>query len=144
MTVIDEEPCKGHGTTCKFCKKPITIYVSTSYDALADPNKLIPLAACNTCADLRTERRSIEHKIKTICTLRSRDKKLAQAKEGPHRAALEKLLKQYAHLIARWYGMSGMCWDDAAVDDIMYQPEAWHKNLQTLWKMFAENNKART
>jgi hypothetical protein len=132
-----------HATNCKFCKNPITLDVDDEYDAIGDPLKLLPLAACNRCADLRVERRSLERKVNFICMMRHLDPKIRESRMDHHRQMLESLLKQYANMIARWHGMSGMCWDDAALDDIMERPDLWNKNLQTLWKMFAENSKAR-
>jgi hypothetical protein len=133
-----------HATNCKFCKLPITIEIDDDYAALGDTFKLLPLSACNRCADLRVERRSVENKVAFICMMRHRDPKARENKKEQHREMLERLLKQYANMIARWNGMSGMCWDDAALDDIIERPGSWNKNLQTLWKMFAENNKAGT
>ena len=58
-----------HATHCKFCKSPITIEIDDEYSKLGDPFKLIGMASCNRCADLRTERRCLEGKIKRVCMI---------------------------------------------------------------------------
>jgi hypothetical protein len=124
------------GASCKFCKKPITLTIDDSYNAVSDPMKLIPLASCNRCSDLRVERRVLEKKIEFICMMRHLDKKLALSKFAEHRAALEKLCQQYANMIARWHNKEGMAWDDACLDQIMEQPKQWSDVVSRLWKMF--------
>lgn len=133
----DIGPTVEIGTTCKFCKKPITLKIAKSYSELGDPQKLIPMAACNSCADLRVERRSLEAKVKFICMMRKTEgKKESDSQQQERREALEKLLKQYAHLVARWHFMEGMAWDDAALDTVMEKPGQWFDVLATLWKTF--------
>lgn len=143
MSIPNDGPFHQVGTTCKFCRKPITISISDSYDYLADPHKLIPLAACNQCADLRVERRSIESKVKFICKMRQLDNNRAIKGADRDRVALEKLLKQYANMIARWHFMQGMTWDDAALDLIMDKPAHWFDILGTLWRIFKDANPER-
>ena len=131
------------GTNCKFCKKPIVVETDDEYSTMGDPLKILSLAACNRCADLRIERRKLESSVKTICTMRQMDKRIAGDRFKEHQAALEALLKGYANMIARWHLMSGMSWDDKAVAVIMEHPEAWPDVLATLWRVFRDANKGR-
>ena len=129
-----------HGTTCKFCQKPITVEIDDTYAALGDPLKLLGLACCDRCADLRVEHRKLEANIMHLCRIRELDPKVAKAREQSHRSTLEKLLKQYANMIARFHFMEGMSWDDASLELIMDKPEAWSSVLKELWKMFKDCN----
>lgn len=143
MSIPNDGPFHQVGTTCQFCKKPITLEIADSYDEVSDPHKLIPLACCNHCADIRVERRSLEAKIKFICKMRLLDSSRATKAYEKDRSALEKLLKQYAHLIARWHFMDGMSWDEAALDLIMDKPAHWFDILGTLWRIFKDANPER-
>lgn len=133
-----------HGTNCKFCQNPITVEIDDAYANLGDPFKLIKIACCDRCADLRVERRMLEDKVRKVCRVRELDPKLAKTREQSHRSTLEKLLKQYSNMIARWHYLSGMCWDDRATETIMDHPEAWNSVLATLWKIFKDANPARS
>jgi hypothetical protein len=128
-----------YGTTCKFCLNPITIDIDDDYAALGDPYKLLPMACCNRCADIRVERRQLEDKIKFVCKMRELDPKLAVQRREKDRATLERLLKKYSNLIARWHFKEGMCWDDAVLETIMETPKQWFDVLGKLWKMFRES-----
>ena len=39
--------------TCKICGRAITLKIDPNYNALSDPSRLIPLATCDSCFDLR-------------------------------------------------------------------------------------------
>lgn len=135
----------NHATNCKFCKKPITIEIDESYAELGDPYKLIQMASCNSCADIRAERRSLEAKIKYTCGMRvASKKKTSETETSKARTLLEKLLKQYANMIARFHFMQGMSWDDECLEAIMEHPENWSEILSRLWKMFRDSNPEHT
>lgn len=134
----------NHGTTCKFCKKPITIEIDDDYTSLGDRFKIFVLATCNRCADLRVERRNIECKVKiTAMMLVVAGNHRTPELDSKCRNVFEDLLKKYANLIARWHYLSGMSWDDEAVRLAMDKPEHWSKVLAMLWKIFADANKNR-
>ena len=140
----DDGPYTKHGTTCKFCRKPITVEIAVSYAEIGDPLKIIPLAACDRCSDLREERRKLESKIRVVSMTYaamggSKSKEIASRYMG----IFEKVLMDYANMIARWHFMDGKCWDDVAVQTIMEHPEAWPKVVQTLWVIFKDANKSR-
>ena len=134
----------NHATTCKYCRKPITVEIDDAYADLGDPHKLIPMAACNRCADIRVERRVLEAKVKFACMmLHFGRKKFSETKVHDTRVVLERLLKQYANMIARWHFLEGMSWDDEALNLIMDKPDAWASVLKELWKMFTACNPER-
>lgn len=132
-----------HATNCKFCRKPITIEIDDSYAELGDPHKLIPMAACNSCADIRVERRVLESKIKYSCMNRLSTKRPSEEYLNKFRNLMEKLMKDYASMIARFHFMSGMSWDDECLEAIMEHPENWNEVLSRLWKMFRDSNPER-
>jgi hypothetical protein len=141
---LSDGPYTQHATHCKFCHKPITLEVSESYDTIGDKLKLFPAAACNPCADIRVDRRQLEAKIsRAAMTLAGAGPKATVEFRGRFHAILEKLLQDYAKLIARWHHLSGMSWDDAALDTIMDHPTHWPQILQTLWTIFQDSNPSR-
>jgi hypothetical protein len=134
----------NHATNCKFCKKPITIEIDDAYAALGDPQKLLPISTCDRCADLRVERRCVEDRVKTAAlTLANAKGHARQEMQSRFSGIFERLLHDYARLIARWHYLQGESWDDAALETILIHPEAWHSVLETLWKVFKDANKER-
>ena len=135
--MIDGELCDPRDATCKFCHKPLTIWVSVTYEK--DPNKLLPMATCNRCSDLRTERRGLEAKIKYICMMRAFPKQRPSDVETQKaRGLLTKLTRDYANMIARWNGADGMAWDEECVNLLIDKPVHWPEVLGVLWKMFRD------
>lgn len=127
-----------HATTCKFCKNPITVTIDDDYAELGDPLKLLGLAACNTCADLRVERRGLERKIAFACNQVLRAGKMDDDERAEHAKGLSELLQEYAKMIARWHGKEGSCWDEAIVDAILSNPIKWGEVLGRLWTMYRQ------
>lgn len=128
-----------YATHCKFCKKPITIQIDDSYDALGDPLKILPLAACNACADLRVLRRNLEKTIATICNrLIFSSGKADAAVLQKSRTALTHWTKEYAKMVAQFHGTDGSCWDEAIVETILESPNQWGEVLGRLWTMYRQ------
>lgn len=67
----------------------------------------------------------------------------SQRDRGKAHQVAETLLKDYAHMIARWHFLEGMTWDDECVDLILDKPEHWADILTQLWKLFTEANPER-
>jgi hypothetical protein len=122
------------GTNCKFCKRPISVEIADDYAAMGDPHKLIPMAACNPCADNRVEKRRIEKRVQYV----ARTVELAGTRDAQTNARppLIKLTQDYARLIARWHGRDGMAWDQECVELILDKPREWGAVLSGLWKLF--------
>ena len=138
-------PYVRHGTTCKFCKNPITIEVAVSYAALGDPHGIIPMAACDRCADLHEERRILEDRVRIAAMTLNNIKGVESRKEANVRytGIFEKLLHDYAKMIARWHYLQGESWDQEAVAMIIEHPEAWPSVLRTFWAVFRDANAKR-
>lgn len=130
-------------TNCKFCKKPITLTIDDNYDAIGDPLKLLPLASCNHCADLRVARRSLEKKLSVICNeMIFSSKKADAASKERSRTALTHWTKEYSKLIARWNNSEGMLWDEEVVNQMLEHPETCNEVLSRLWTMFNQWHRA--
>lgn len=127
----------NHALNCKFCHRPITVQIDDSYSELGDPFKILSLACCNRCSDLRVERRRLSEKISRICRKVSIHKS-SEAQEE-YREILVKLTQRYANLIAKFHDKDGMCWDDAIVESLMDNPEQWPSILSQMWKSFQQS-----
>lgn len=127
---------KQIATNCKFCKAPITLEIDDSYDPVSDPNKLIPLAACNPCADIRVRRRILETKIGKAC----RALQLLSPGDKEDREELSKILEKltqgYAKMICKWHGYEGMVWEECCVAEIVSKPDHWGEALGRMWQAF--------
>lgn len=128
-----------HPTQCKFCRKPLVLEIDDQYPADLDPLNLIPLAACNHCADIRVERKRLERKINRVCSLFANCSiTKRESKEQEIRSILEKLTKDYATLVAKCHNMSGMAWDEEFVNILIDKPEQWASVLTHCWKTFKQ------
>ena len=141
---LSNGPYTKFSTECKFCKKPITIEISQSYFGLNDPFKLLPLASCNKCSDLRVERIGIENSVKRVAMIlhlagRNRSSEMVSRS----RDSFIKLTQKYANLIARWNGMDGGAWDVEGVELLLDKPDHWSKILGEFWKMFTDSQRHR-
>lgn len=128
-----------HALHCKFCKKPIIVEVDDSYSELGDPMKLLPMASCDRCADLRIKRRQIEGKIKAaVMVIIQAQGKVSSESRAMIAEALRVQTQAYSRLIAEWHNMSGMAWDENIPEAIMEKPDKWANILGRLWKIFRE------
>lgn len=129
----------NHATNCQFCKRPITLEIDDSYAELGDIHKLIPMAACNRCADLRVERRTLEAKIKHVCMMRAFSKRKPSDEENEKATkVLTKLTQDYANMVARWHERQGMAWDEECVALLLEKPQQWFDILGNLWRMYRQ------
>lgn len=117
--------------TCKFCGKPITLRIAMNYCADEDPMKLIPLGACDRCAELRVTRRLLNDAIaKVIAQIRTEKN---SAIVTSCRAALTTLTKRYVRMVAEWTNRPMLQWDETIVDAIMQDPESCGEVLSRVW-----------
>jgi|SRR5208282_1927040 len=120
-----------HRTTCKFCKKAVLLAIDPSYDALADPQKLIPLAACNRCADLREEKRRLTERIARICgEVQSKPKD--ETFRGKSLLTLSTLVPKYCSMVARWTGVKFQH-DESIAEAMAHNPKEVYDILSRLW-----------
>ncbi len=129
-----------YGTNCKFCKKPITIEIDDAYAELGDPYKLLPMAACNRCADLRVQKRNIEGQLGSLCASISVAKGSKDGMPKNAKSNVERLTKIYASLIARWNNLDGMAWEPGIVDAIIADPHHWGDISHRMWQMCRKPN----
>lgn len=127
-------------TTCKFCQQPLSIEVDDSYPADEDPAKLLPLAACNRCADARVAKYTIEGKIRRVCAWWAAAGKKADPSGTRH--TLTKLTQDYAKMICRWHDREGMAWDEEIVNLLMDKPEEWSAILGSMWRFYRQSVEA--
>ena len=132
----------NHATTCKFCNRPITVEIDDTYSELGDSLKLLPMASCNRCADLRVERRMIEDAVKSTAMRLHRSDRTTET-INQSRDSFIKLTQKYANLIARWNGMDGGAWDIEGVELLLDKPDHWSKILGEFWKMFTDSQRHR-
>ena len=56
-----------HEAKCKICGKVLVLTIADDYPTGRDPLRLVPMATCNPCFDLRERRVKIETQIKKFC-----------------------------------------------------------------------------
>lgn len=116
---------------CKFCHKPLVLRCEAEYGDFGDPYKLVRLAACDWCADLRVRQRTIIDGLKHVVYLMgygAPDEKLKEA--------ARKLLKGYVRLASDWLKIDpAMDWDEAIVEDFLARKNKLGAVLSGIWKM---------
>ena len=134
-----------HALNCKFCQKPITVEIDDTYAELGDQLKLLPLACCNNCADIRNLRSKLERKIQAVCTLVHMAGNHATTELiNKSRNTLIGLTKDYARMISQWHHMDGMAWDEECVNLLIDKPDKWNLIIGELWKLFRDSQRQRT
>lgn len=124
-------------TTCKFCRVPLRLGIDDDYAAQNDCFKLIPLAACDRCADLRERRRVLHERFVSICSTLigvRPDSEMVQSV----RASLEVATKKYLRLVSDWTGAQDLAWEETMVDPFLAAPKYCGKHLSLFWKMAAQ------
>lgn len=129
-----------HGLNCKFCQKPISVEVDDDYAALGDPYKILHLACCNFCGEVREERRKIYDKLKRALTWLevAGDSKTVRDNSAE---LLTILTKRLMRLIGKWYAVPDLIWEEAIVDQIMAGPKKAHVVLASMWRMGKEHQR---
>lgn len=125
--------------TCKFCRKSLNLTIDDDYGALGDPFRLIPLAACNHCADFRSKRRVVYQTMKKITWIliagmvKRGTEEYEQSKDS-----IRQLCKRYLRLIADYRKLPIPDWDEAILESILSQPTKWQETLGRMNGMFAQ------
>lgn len=119
---------------CKFCKRPLELKVDDDYAELrGDPMKIMRLASCNRCSDLRSRQRRTEKAIEmlsgSLLCFPSQDEK-ASIREG-----LCRTTKILLRIACEWYHAEGVAWEEAIVDQIMSHPEKLSVVTARIWQM---------
>ncbi len=137
-----EEPRYGQTTRwrgkCKFCGKDVFPGINNEYETEKDPLKILNFVACNTCADLREKRRSLEEKVFKECflLLQKRKKKSAQSDVEAAKNILRPLTQSYCKLIVDWHNMRGIIWEETMVDMLVENPGNCRNLLRDIWHAF--------
>lgn len=145
--------------SCKFCAKVLTLEIDDGYDVLADPFKLVGLAACNRCADLRVRRRTLNTTLCKIAAHLQHDRSKENVDEA--RQGFTMLIKRYLILVSDWtkgtsIGWSrhntaeaivdpqrfGLAWDDQIVEMLVKDPTQIADVISRLWPARAEQQQA--
>lgn len=124
---------------CKFCRKPLVLHVDDAYAEHGDIFKLMKLAACDHCADLRLNRRLLESRLQRICALLCNCRaNQREEKSATVRDVLTRLTQDYAKLVAAWHNMSGMAWDEEMVNLLIEKPDKWAAIISHYWRTFRQ------
>jgi hypothetical protein len=113
----------NRATECQFCSKLLVLWVDPQYAAMGDPMKLLKLAACNTCADLRVRHRKIEETIAHCCTALNQG--VRKSDMQAFRDTLATATRKYAEVIAQMHGSDTMVWDESFPELLADRPDRW-------------------
>jgi hypothetical protein len=122
-----------HATTCKFCRKPLVLETDDEYTGLGDPFKIIPLTACNSCADVRSKISRLEERIARLCgALLGR---AGRDKTDDIRSALSSVTNAYAYAITELNHAKEVLTDPEFTRLLMDKPDKWAKILTNYRRM---------
>lgn len=125
----------NYSTSCKFCKRPITVEVDDDYAKLGDPYKILPLACCNHCGDVRVMKRNLEDQLKAQCYSIQLLKSAKVPIPDKAKSNLELLTKEYATMVSKWNFSEGMLWDEGIVDALCANPQGWGNIIGRIWRI---------
>lgn len=129
---------------CKFCGRQIDIRFDAhdTYDYQTDPYqllRLLPLIACNRCADFRVERRRVFGTIKRLCEqIIFRSYASAKPVDEGIREGLREMLKRYMRLIAGHRSVPVPDWDEGILESVLARPSAFGDVLRKVSEMFKQ------
>jgi len=120
-------------TKCKFCGKPVKLQIADIYPG--NEQELSGLRTCDSCSDLRVERRNLDEKIRHIC-LNLRMLPRAEIKEAKEDAArrLNVLVPRWCALASRWH-KAEVAFDESMVESMLKEPMKYGDVLGRIWSM---------
>lgn len=121
-------------TKCKFCGRPIEIWVDDAYARMGDPFKLVKLAACNRCSDLKVEKRLLDSRLNwAISRLQlAGDEKAASDR---YRGIVSGLMHKYWDLICRWTSIRNTEFDEGIVEMVLSNPSKCARMVSEMWRI---------
>jgi hypothetical protein len=115
--------------TCRICGCGMMLQLAVGYPAGKDPQKLIPMATCNRCYDLRERRIKIESSFKRLCHALAMEKMDESKRDRTH-----ELLKVTCSAFGRWCSDLLRRQHTANVgflaNAITEQPDRWYHHLK--------------
>lgn len=117
---------------CKFCGRELTLQIDTEYHKVGDRYRLIELAACNHCADLRVRRRNLGTEAGHLARLldaAGADKERRDALTG----RLESLSKRWLRLACDWF-RAELSWEPEMVGGVR-DSKTLNESLGRQWAM---------
>lgn len=112
-----------HQCKCRLCLKPLTVEVDDSYGEHGDPFKLLPMATCNRCFDLRETRIRIESQVARASRMLIMQPKMDASIRNKIRDSLRIATQAYARYVADLNNSKVMAWNEDFVDLIMEKPD---------------------
>lgn len=112
---------------CKFCQCNVSLDIDDTYVNSGDPYKIMRLAACDRCADLRERRRGLHQAFVQACS-----SVMAGADATGAKPVFERLTKAYLKLICDWTHQS-IAWEEDMTGPFIYAPKHLSAHLKRLW-----------
>lgn len=118
----------GVATKCKICKKDLVVQVDNEYFGQID--RLLEMATCNRCFDLREKHLKSTANIEAGCNFlvqhpEASEKELEKAKKH-----LEYWTKQYADAIRQFNHSDKVVWSADFAQVLMDKPDQWYEALR--------------
>lgn len=126
-------------TKCKLCGRPLKVPCEEGYDYKLDTlglMRLVPLLACNRCADYAVERRRIFYPIKRLCEQLILRRWAKEQDEPKIAEALGELMRKYIRLMADYRGVTAPDWDESLLDAVVKSPRHFGDVLRRIPLMF--------
>ena len=112
-------------TTCKLCRRAITLVIHDDYPAFRDPWNLVRLAVCNDCYDLADRREKIETWLIATCFRLCHEKKMKEPQRLELRDALISATRKYALVISIINHQSSTHWTPEFPESLYNTPDRW-------------------
>lgn len=132
-----------HHVHCKFCGSDCEVEQHEDCpDEWAD--KLLPMVACNRCADFRSNLTSHGSDVHKACASYIQvlnSNKGTQEKEQQMRRTLEIMTRRIADTTCRFYRLEPAVWDIDFVQQIMEKPEKSWAIISTYIRMVAAESR---
>lgn len=127
-----------HPTNCKICHKPMLVEADEDYIAMGDPAKLLPLATCNRCYDLRDRRIRAESSIERQCYALAIVKRPVSDMVAKFTVSLTAATQAYVRWFCDFHNLTPWqnCWSEDFVRMLIERPRNWHQILQNYRKQF--------
>lgn len=121
---------------CRICKNAIVVKVADDYPWPTED--LLKLATCNRCYDMRERRESATRRVKSNCEWVIQHPKATHEQLNRAKTNLETATKDYAIVIAEYYGSKTLVWSEMFAENLMENPIKWYEQLNFYRKAIRE------